>query len=515
MALLSLMWALWLCFSILVDSAAISSNDILNQLKSKGACCTALQYFLPGKVVFQTDVDYLKSQKSFWSSQEQSVKPTCIVIPTSTQEVSNAVTILSIGFQASIPGCQFAVRGGGHTPHAGAANIQGGVTLDLQSMNSVAIASDQQSAVLGAGNRFGNAYKPLSEQDLAMVGGRLTSVGAAGLLTGGGVSFFSGLYGLACNNIISHEVVLGNGTVVTASSTSNPTLFRALKGGGNNFGIVTSFTVKLRPQSAFWGGQITQAFTNKDAAISFMAQFARSDTYDPSAALIFTFAWVSGLPISIFHYTTYANGSATWPPPAFAALDAQPKLVSTVRKDKIPSFSDELSSEAGLLKGKQNVFLTVTFVNDGGTAAESYMKQVVELTDAVTKELLLIVGFTLTLSFQPFPHVLYSKDAASNALGLEKYTDDLINVLYTVSWALPLDNDVVYARLQKLELDLQSLAREKGLQNEWLYLNYAAGWQKPVQAYGTESVSFLKGVSDAYDPAKIFQKAVPGGFKLS
>ena len=64
------------------------------------------------------------------------------------------------------------------------------MTLDLQSMNSVTIASDQQSAVLGAGNRFGNAYTPLSEQNLAMVGGRLTSVGAAGLLTGGKLLFF-------------------------------------------------------------------------------------------------------------------------------------------------------------------------------------------------------------------------------------------------------------------------------------------------------------------------------------
>lgn len=331
----------------------------------------------------------------------------------------------------------------------------------------------------------------------------------------GGVSFFSGRYGFACNNIISHEVVLANGTVVTASSTSNPSLFRALKGGSNNFGVVTKFTVRTRPQTAFWGGQITQPFTNKDAAISFMASFSRSANYDPYSALIFTFAWVQGLPVGILHYTTYTDGNATWPPPAFAALDAQPKLASTVRKEKISEFAAELSAESSFLKGLQVTFVTTSFVNDGTEKAEAYMKRVVELTEAVNADLLVVVGFTLTLSFQPLPHVLYSKDAASNVLGLDRFQDDLINVLYTASWTLPIASETVYARLQKLEADLQASAVEMGLANDWLYLNYAAGWQKPIQRYGEASVSFLKGVSRAYDPSGLFQKGVPGGFKLS
>jgi len=76
--------------------------------------CTALSYFLPNKVAAVADARYAISLSSYYSGQEQSILPTCIVIPTSAQDVSTAVSILNIGFQAKIPGCKFAVRGAGY-----------------------------------------------------------------------------------------------------------------------------------------------------------------------------------------------------------------------------------------------------------------------------------------------------------------------------------------------------------------------------------------------------------------
>ena len=75
--------------------------------------CATLDFFIPGKVFAASDNEYLSSLSSYFSKQEQSVKPACIVIPTSTQDVSMAVTVLNTGFRASIPGCKFAVRGAG------------------------------------------------------------------------------------------------------------------------------------------------------------------------------------------------------------------------------------------------------------------------------------------------------------------------------------------------------------------------------------------------------------------
>ncbi|KAJ4355656.1 uncharacterized protein N0V89_003676 [Didymosphaeria variabile] len=342
---------------------------------------------------------------------------------------------------------------------------------------------------------------------------RITVLFPALIFALGGVSFFSGRYGFACNNIKAYEVVLGNGTTVTATSTRNPRLFRALKGGSNNFGIVTRFDATIRPQDAFWGGQIDQPITNKEAYFAFMADFTQSSKYDPFSALITVFAWVSGIPVTIMHTATYTNGSATWPPPTFAPLDAMPKLSSTIRKAKLSSIANEIGTDAAVSQGRNNFFVTMTFVNDPDVTP-TFMAQVYELVDAAAQDLFLALGLAVTMAFQPLPHVLYSQGAADNVLGLGRFQDDLINLLFTIIWPNPLDNERVYARMRTLEDDLIALAKDQGVYNEWVYLNYASQWQDPIAAYGASEVSFLKSVSKEYDPQGISQKAVPGGFKL-
>ncbi|KAF2734794.1 FAD-binding domain-containing protein [Polyplosphaeria fusca] len=505
------------CALHLVEAATPDKNAILTQLKKNGACCTALAYFLPNQTHFNDilDTGYSNSQLSFWSAQEQSLKPTCIVIPTSAQDVSTAVTILYVAYQASIAGCKYAVRGAGHTPHAGAANINGGVTIDMQSMNQVTVAATKKSVSVGPGNRWGAVYPTLDDMDLTMVGGRLSPVGVGGLLTGGGISFFSGRYGFACDNIQQYELVLGNGTITTASSNTNPSLFRALKGGNNNFGIVTRFDAKVYPQSSFWGGIITQPMTNKEAVFDFFVKFSQSANYDPFSALITNFAWIAGSSLTslIVLDVEYTNGSVTWPPPAFAPLDAMLKVATTVRKDKLSSFTTEIGSTNIATSGHNNFFSTLTFINKPDVAPE-FLREAFKLVDATANSLTTVVGLIYTFTLQPLPYVLYSKASTSNALGLDRFKDDLANILFTLSWTLPTDNDRVYSAIQKLQGDIIALAKEKGIYNEWLYLNYASQFQDPIKAYGSASVAFLKSVSKQYDPAGVFQKAVPGGFKL-
>lgn len=301
---------------------------------------------------------------------------------------------------------------------------------------------------------------------------------------------------------------------MTASSTSNPTLFRALKGGSSNFGIVTVITSRLFSQTPFWGGTLAQPITNKEAVFSFFSNFTVSATYDPYGALISDIGWIAGVP-TIVHNIAYTNGDVAWPPPAFAELDAMPKVATTVRKDKLSSFSSELATALAVTNGHNNLFMTLTFLNKPNITPQ-FMSEVYDLADAAAKELISVVGIVFTMSFQPLPHVLYSKSASTggNVLGLDRFQDDLINLLFTLSWQLALDNPRVYARMQKLEDDIAALEQQKGLFNEFIYLNYAAQWQDPISAYGTASVEFLKSVSRRYDPGGLFQKGVPGGFKL-
>lgn len=132
-------------------------------------------------------VSYVKSLETYWSAQEASVIPKCVVTPTSTKDVSHAVYILSLLSEKTSfkPECQFAIKGAGHTPWAGAANQAGGVTIDLAGLNIIDVSPDKTLTGIGPGNRWINVYSKLDLLGLAVPGGRVSSVGVGGLVTGG------------------------------------------------------------------------------------------------------------------------------------------------------------------------------------------------------------------------------------------------------------------------------------------------------------------------------------------
>jgi len=139
-----------------------------------------------------------------------------------------------------------AVRGGGHSV-AGTAVCDGGLVIDLSLMKSVEIDPVGRSARAQAGVRWSKLDSATQAFSLAVPGGTDSEVGIAGLTLGGGNGWLMGLYGATCDNLLAAEVVMADGRIVCASSTDNPDLFWALRGGGGNFGIVTSFRYRLRP----------------------------------------------------------------------------------------------------------------------------------------------------------------------------------------------------------------------------------------------------------------------------
>ncbi|MTE16450.1 FAD-binding oxidoreductase [Nocardia aurantiaca] len=134
-----------------------------------------------------------------------------------------------------------AARSGGHS-YGGYSTPEDGLVVDLSGMTGVQVKPDG-TAVIGAGTRLMDVYSGLAEAGRCLPAGSCPTVGIAGLTLGGGVGVLAGKYGLTCDNLISAEVVTADGTLRTASATSEPELFWALRGGGGgNFGIVTSFT---------------------------------------------------------------------------------------------------------------------------------------------------------------------------------------------------------------------------------------------------------------------------------
>ena len=149
-----------------------------------------------------------------------------------------------------------AICGGGHNV-AGFSTCDGGIVIDLSPMKNIVIDAVARTARAEAGLTWGEFDKATQAQGLATTGGLVSTTGIAGFTLGGGFGWLVRKYGLTVDNLLAVEMVLANGRSVTASPTENADLFWGIRGGGGNFGIVTSFEYRLHPVGpTVFGGAI-------------------------------------------------------------------------------------------------------------------------------------------------------------------------------------------------------------------------------------------------------------------
>jgi FAD/FMN-containing dehydrogenase len=165
-------------------------------------------------------------------------RPRMIVQPAGAADVVAAVTYAR---EQNLP---LAVRGGGHSA-AGSSVCDDGLMLDLSTMKGIRIDPARRTARAEAGMTWADFDAETQAFGLATTGGVVSSTGIAGLTLGGGIGWLSRTYGLSCDNLLSVDIVTADGQLRRASSDENPDLFWAVRGGGGNFGVVTSFEFQL------------------------------------------------------------------------------------------------------------------------------------------------------------------------------------------------------------------------------------------------------------------------------
>ncbi|KAL5366281.1 hypothetical protein BJX96DRAFT_180588 [Aspergillus floccosus] len=434
--------------------------------------------------------------------------PSCILKPQSSSQVADAISILSTVDDGSYR-CKFAVRSGGHTPWAGAAISQGGVVVDLSRINSTVFNPQSTTASIGAGAKWASVYRALKKHGVAVTRGRADSVGVGGLVTGGGLSFFTAQHGFVCDNVQSFEVVLADGTLVIANSTSHSSLFRELKGGSNNVGIVTKIELATFPQGDLWGGIIGHQASTIPLQIGALVNFTERIVDDPFASLV-----------TIWQYTSEseqleaATGIQYARPVQRPAIFDEFLRIAHSSTTRVADIYD-LMMETAPPPGQRVLLLTLTFANDARVVQKIFEEQK-RMIDAakprISGEVWNVFSF-----LQPFPALFgqLSTKNMGNILGRGDMDKNCLLYLLFVSWDNRRDDHFFHDLGYRLIDSVRDYSREMGAGDEFIYLNYAGKAQNPLRSYGEDNLREILRVTKEYDPDRVFQIRVPGGFKAS
>ncbi|HEX3323589.1 MAG TPA: FAD-dependent oxidoreductase, partial [Solirubrobacterales bacterium] len=193
---------------------------------------------LEGELVGPSDANY-DDARAIWNGAHDA-RPAVIARCAGTADVRHA-----IGFARS-EGLDVAVRGGGHSI-PGFSSCDDGLVIDLSPMKGIEVDPDGRAVVAEGGVLWNELDAATQEHGLAVTGGLVSTTGVAGFTLGGGIGWLMRKHGLACDNLRSAQLVTADGQTITASAAQNSELFWGLRGGGGNFGVVTSFEFDLHP----------------------------------------------------------------------------------------------------------------------------------------------------------------------------------------------------------------------------------------------------------------------------
>ncbi|KAM5349599.1 hypothetical protein ACJ41O_006104 [Fusarium nematophilum] len=470
--------------------------------------CDLLSTIRPGQVHYPGTAAYEKARYTYWDKAQATTSQECVYQPANAGDVSLAVIV------AQYASCPFAIKSGGHGRFSGESSVDGGLGIDLVKLDHIEVSEGRDTVTLGPGLRWVDVYTALEPLGITVIGGRDADVGVGGFLLAGGISFLSNEYGWGTENIRSYELVLANGTVTTASATQNADLFKVLRGGGANFGIVTSFTLESVPYKGMWGGMRAQTLEHLDGLLDAFHEYATVSTRnDPHVSVVINSGLYEGNWI-FANDLEYGVAVENSPPDMMKAFMALPAVID---ETGIRNMSDLTISMSNLSpRGNYNSYWVLITKHD----PELLRFYVDTFMDESNKLLATgqVAGFSPTGCIQtisPNMRRFARERYGGNIMGsLGESDEPLLLFNPAMRFDDPKGAALVYELIHKILTATKKKAQDLGKDNEYLYLNYASQFQNPVGSYGAESLRLMREAAAKYDPKALFQNLRAGGFKL-
>ena len=234
---------------------------------------------LRGEIILPSDDGYDEVRKLYNAMIDK--RPSLIVRCAGVADVINSVNF------ARSNDLLLAVRGAGHNV-AGLATCDGGIVIDLTQMKGMRIDLAAKTVRCEPGLTWSEVNHDLQGFGLAATGGFISTTGIGGLTLGGGLGWMIRQHGLACDNLVSVDVVTADGQFITASETQNQDLFWGIRGGGGNFGVITSFEFRIHPAGTVLAGLVVHPIAKAKEAIRFWRDFEATapEEFTAGAALL-------------------------------------------------------------------------------------------------------------------------------------------------------------------------------------------------------------------------------------
>lgn len=220
---------------------------------------------IAGEVIAPSSPSYDERRRVF----NRAGSPALIVRPQSHEDIAAAIRF------ARERRLELSVRAGGHG-WSGLATNNGGLVIDLTSLDTVRVVDQERRLVrVGAGARWGDVARSLAPHGLAISSGDTNQVGVGGLTLGGGIGWMARTYGLTIDSLVAAELVTADGRVLHVSEWEHPDLFWAIRGGGGNFGVVTSFDFRAQPMRDIVGGSVIYDPSEAESVLAAWAEAMR------------------------------------------------------------------------------------------------------------------------------------------------------------------------------------------------------------------------------------------------